>query len=330
MSFFQLGRLGSAAAQTAAERETARLLMDRGDERVDKGDFVHALDFYRGANEIMHVPTTGIEVARSYAALGNLVEARDAALEVLRMKGSPNDPAPFEAARAAAGELARELADQIPLLVIEVAPDEAVPIASLSVDGRPVPRAIWGLPSSLNPGEHLLQLVAPHYRPTDLSLTLTRGDRRTVHLEMLPLPAERTAASPGQPAAPPVAEHRAASPRTTPSGTRLTWPVWLGVGIGGTGLLVGTIAGIVSLERASDAREYCSGNSCSPEAGPDRDAAVQAAHVSNFGWATAALGAALSVTSWWLSGRAQPAKPTSSVSLATAPGGGLLLFRGEL
>lgn len=53
----------------------------------------------------MHVPTTGIALARAHAVAGNLVEARDAALEVGPMPHESGEPALFDAARKSAKEL---------------------------------------------------------------------------------------------------------------------------------------------------------------------------------------------------------------------------------
>jgi isocitrate lyase len=83
---------GFAGAQTDEQRNTARDLMDQGDERVAHQDYAAALTLYRAAHDIMNVPTTGIEVARTLSSLGKLVEARDAALEVLKLPEAPNEP----------------------------------------------------------------------------------------------------------------------------------------------------------------------------------------------------------------------------------------------
>ena len=64
-------------AQIGRDRETARTLMQQGRELTAKGDLKEALKRFKGADDIMHVPTTGLEVARTQAPLGLLVEARD-------------------------------------------------------------------------------------------------------------------------------------------------------------------------------------------------------------------------------------------------------------
>src|SRR5215216_121208 len=66
-----------AWAESAEDRESARQFLDRGDEQVEKGELEGALASYQAAHELMHVPTTGLEVARLLVKLGKMVEARD-------------------------------------------------------------------------------------------------------------------------------------------------------------------------------------------------------------------------------------------------------------
>src|SRR5262249_44553309 len=55
----------AAGAPSAADRETARKLLDDGDAAFEKKDYDGALKAYAAAHAIMHVPTTGIEVAKA-------------------------------------------------------------------------------------------------------------------------------------------------------------------------------------------------------------------------------------------------------------------------
>ena len=64
------------AAPSPAERETARSLMVDGDRLRSAGDLQSALARYQAAHAIMNVPTTGLALAETQAALGLLVEAR--------------------------------------------------------------------------------------------------------------------------------------------------------------------------------------------------------------------------------------------------------------
>ena len=105
----RLGRSGAAllasmlvttsarADPTAADRETARTLMDQGNVLKDKGNLEEALKRFKAADEIMHVPTTAVPVAKLQVALGLLVEARDTlALEHAAHAGEGHRPSAFQ------------------------------------------------------------------------------------------------------------------------------------------------------------------------------------------------------------------------------------------
>ncbi|HEY5960080.1 MAG TPA: hypothetical protein VIV60_26185 [Polyangiaceae bacterium] len=315
-----------AHAQTAADRETARLLMDQGDEQVERGALEAALALYLGSHELMHVPTTGIEVARTYHALGRLVEARDSALEVLRMPSSSNEPQPFTDARAAAAQLAAELEQLIPILTVEIAPAAAAAHATLSIDGATVPKAARDLSHALNPTTHSILASAPGYYDVEQHITLERQERRQLRLDLRPFGKVSASFTHTRDGNAPAIDQAHASDHAT----RWRWPLWAGVGVGGAGLVVGAIAGAFSLDRASAAKRYCNGNVCTPSAQSDRDAASSAARISNIGFAVGALGAVVAIGSWWLSTRPAPDSGASvRLTLMAAQNAGMLHVSGE-
>src|SRR5262245_14039060 len=100
----------AAADASATERETARTLLLSGREKRSAGDLHGALVDFEHANGIMHVPTTGLELGRTQAALGLLVEARATLLEAARHPAEDGEPRAFTRARKEAKELADALA----------------------------------------------------------------------------------------------------------------------------------------------------------------------------------------------------------------------------
>jgi hypothetical protein len=299
--------------------------MDRGDERIEHGQTEEALRLYLGAHEIMHVPTTGIEVARTYARLGKLVEARDAALEVLRIPVAPEERDPFRVARRAAEELARKLAREIPELMVQIAPPEAAGSATLRIDGRSIPRAAASLPHALDPADHVVEVAARGFKVAERRVALAIGEHKSVLITLEATP-QRGAAVGRR------AEGRA--PATIPPDRpkpmdrgRLHWPFWVGIDLGAAGLAVGAVAGIVSLNRYDSAKRHCTGNHCTPEAKPDRDASLVAANVSNVGFGLGAVGIVLAVTSWLVAG--EPRKENvGRLVLEPVRSGGLLRWEG--
>ena len=86
----------ASAEPTAADRETARSLMQEARDLRDKGHVQDALKRFKAADDIMHVPTTGLEVARTQASMGMLVEARDTVANIRKLPvGSPGTELEF-------------------------------------------------------------------------------------------------------------------------------------------------------------------------------------------------------------------------------------------
>ena len=130
----------AAAQEPAPDTEAARAFMVEGDAKADAKDFAGALVAYRKAHAIMGVPTTGIEVARMLALLGQRAEAREVALSVVAMAPVPNEPPPFTEARIAAQKLADELAEPAPPVAPKpLAQPSAAPVAATKPESAPAP-----------------------------------------------------------------------------------------------------------------------------------------------------------------------------------------------
>jgi hypothetical protein len=145
-----------ASEPTAAEKETARALMDEGNARDKRGDHKGALETFRSADALMHVPTTRVAVAKQLAALGMLVEARDIVLQVLRTPAAPDAPAAFLAAREQASTLRDELTPRIGSLRLSLTGSGNLATPRIVIDGAPVSSAVLGVPFRVNPGHHVI------------------------------------------------------------------------------------------------------------------------------------------------------------------------------
>lgn len=322
-----------AQAQSAADRESARQFLDRGDAQAEKGDLEGALASYQAAHELMHVPTTGLEVARTLVKVGKLVEARDVALEVVRMPATARESRPFSVARAEAENLARDLATQIPSLKLELTPEAAASEGTtLEIDERSVPLSAVELGYALNPGAHRVQIAAEGYQTAARNVTLGPGETQTLRVELVPAPKPkaRPRVRKPSPARGPIV--RTSPPPVAPVAPveeSTTWPQWVGFTLGGAGIAAGTVAGVLSLNRTRAAKEHCSGHQCTAEARNDLDMAVKLANVSNAGFAVAVLGVGIGVTGLLLSGGA-PKSTDTSVNVSAAPGMAMLRVQGAL
>jgi hypothetical protein len=256
------------AAQTPSERIAARHLMDDGDRYAEQKQFAEALRVYVAAHAIMRVPTTGIEVARTLAALGRLVDARDAAFEVTRMPIEPNEPKPFGAARREAAELDEQLAKRIPTLRIALAGGADPAMVHASIDEDELPAKALTLPRRVDPGKRLVHVRAAGFAPVDREVEVKEGSTTVVRVELDSLPR-------------------------TPFG--LPPLAVAGLSAAALGVTVGTITGIVSLNKAADARQLCGVDirNCDPAAAGSIESSKTYGWIATASFALALAGGAL-------------------------------------
>jgi len=280
------------AQPSASQRETARAAMKAGDERTAAGDFEHALEAYQAAHAIMRLPTTGIAVALTQEKLGHLVEARDAAIEVMRIPAEPNEPPPLADARRRAAELATAVAPRIPSLTIRV--DVPKTGASVVLDGQPLAGVAAGASWKVDPGPHVVRVSAPDHDPAVKNVVLAEGASVLVTIALTP---QASAAS-----VPP------------PRASYVSPVAYVAFAVGGAALIGGAITGGLAWSQAGDLEPKCAGG-CGPELRSDLDRANALATTSDVLFAVAAAGAVVGVGALiWLGA---PGKGSKSAAIAT-------------
>ena len=286
---------------SAADKETARNLVARGNDKLESGDFAGALEAFRGADAIMGVPTTGLGVGRSLILLGRLIEARDSLLRVTRIPANAAEPPPFVAARREAASLAAALAERIPSLTVELEGPPAGTPVTLSVDGRVVPRATTSLPRSLDPGEHVLIASANGFADERATVTLREGQRETLTLTL----GRQTGGD--------------ASGGGSDAGSPYEAMIWIGFSAAGVGLISGVVTGGLALSAVADAEARCDASNVCPAADQEHaDRAAELAHVSTASFVLTGVGGLVGLSGVLLS----PSEP-ASVSLVPFAAGGV-------
>ena len=289
----QLVSQPAAADTTPADRETARSLMMDGDRLRAAGDLRGALSRYQAAHAIMHVPTTGLDLARVQSQLGLLVEARSTAMEVIHLPVAPGEPQVFTEARKAILELANQLEGRVPAIKIEVQPAHVTYTAH--VDGAKLPAQVRGLPYKLNPGAHTVRIDSPGNASETREVALDDGETRTVSVSLRPV-APAPAAQPQPVAAGAIGPDSASSDaadrdvQARADAGRVRGIV--GLSVGGVALAVGTITGFLSLSQASDVKENCQGNLCAPSERSALSTANTLANVANISLPLGVIGVA--------------------------------------
>jgi hypothetical protein len=284
----------STATVSETDKEQARRLIALGDERFAAGQYQGALDAYRGAELVMAVPTTTLQVARAQMALGQLLEARVSLRRLLSQPVAADEPRAFTAARREATRLSAELARRTPSLAVELRHLSPQARAWLTVNGVSWTRKRLATPQKMNPGDYQIVVWVDGAAMLKRSVRLREGDREVVRIDVPP-PTE--------------------DERTGPSPL-----VYVGFGIAGAALVVGTVTGALSLVRAAEVKEACfSDDLCPRSVEPLQNESVALAHVSTASFAIAGAGAVMGLVA--LIGQPEPTTGQRGARLVLSPGG---------
>ncbi len=251
-----LATAGTAFAQqtqpSAADLESARTLFKQGKDLRATGnpaDIRAALDKFTAAYAYAATPLTALELGRTHAALGQLVEARETFLSVARLKVQSDETDKSAAARSEAADLAEQLRPRIPGVSVKVQSAAPEGKTTLTIDGAPVLIVAGTATRKLNPGDHVLVAKAGAGPDAQKTITLKEGEMQDVALA--PTYAEGAAAPPvGTPPA------RPAEPPPSGSSTGRTLVV-VGAVAAGVGIAAGSVTGVVALSKASSVKDEC-------------------------------------------------------------------------
>jgi hypothetical protein len=185
---------------TAEELETARTLYKEGKELRARGDLRGALEKLQAAHALGNTPVTGIELARTYAMVGQIAEAREVCLYVARLPVAPDETEKSADARADAAKLAEELRPRIPTLAVKPLGAGPGEVAHLSIDGVAIPEAAVGEPQKVDPGKHVVEVrvgEGARARTARQEATVAEGQSAELVVPVAPPPStEHAAAAP--------------------------------------------------------------------------------------------------------------------------------------
>lgn len=314
----------AAPTASAAERETARRLMDEGKARMKEKDPARAVESFQKAHEIMHVPTTGLALARAHLAAGHLVEARDVALEVARIPREGGEPSVFEGARKQARELDAQLKSRIPTLRIKI---RGSGVSKIQIDNNEISPAIIGEPVAVNPGKHVVSAKNVSGGEATGEVELAEREAKEVEL-VLPAQAEPTpkppASAPSGPTSspPPAPKVQGFGNDDSDRGGRSALAQGMffgGLGAIALGGIAGSITGVMTLSKASDLEPQCQNNICGPEATDNLDTAHTLGTISTIGFIVAGAGAVVFGASF-LMPRERSHRASKGISFAIGSG----------
>jgi hypothetical protein len=304
-----LSQAAPARAQSS-QSAAAQVLFDEARALMKAGQFQAACSKFEESQRLDPGSGTLINLADCYESSGKLASAWSTFVDAAAAARAAGNTAREKVAR----DRAAALEPRLPRIVIAV---PSAPPAGLEIrrDDQLVGAAQWGVSIPLDPGEHTIRASAPGRKPWSTQLVLSEGSA-PLTLTVPDLPAEPASVS----VAPP-------EPRVLPSGlgTQRTLALVAG-GLGVVGVAIGSVYGLKSSSRGSDAERYCDERrACWDSKGYDAaEEAVTAGNVSTVAFVIGGAGLAAAGVLWFT------ATPGSSAPSNTAfgLGPGTLKLRG--
>jgi hypothetical protein len=239
------------AEPTEADRASARSLASEGYDALERKDYATAVDRFRHADALVHAPTIGVDLARALIGLGRYVEAYERYELVIREGIPKGSPASWKKALDDAQNEVTTLEPRLGWLVIHV----MGPLdPQVTIDGVEMPEAAIGARRAADPGTRSVRASAPGFEPRTERVTVKEGEEQVVTLVLDR--AESTHEAEAPPPAP------AQSPQTQRRASQL--PAWVAFGIGGAGLVVGSVTGVLALGARSNLADRCPSGTCKP------------------------------------------------------------------
>lgn len=278
------GAFAQPAEPSEANKERARLLMDRGVEREEARDYSAALSAYEEAHALVGLPMTGLSVARAQAALGRLVEALSLAQTVMQMPRWAHETPAYDKARTSAAALEQQLIKRIPAIVVQVE-GAGGDSYTVTIDGRTIEQEEMGKPRRVDPGKHIISVAGEEFEDAQQEIEMAEGEVLTI----------------------PVVLKRLSGPRKSKGWTSSPL-VWSGFGVGAAGIIAGSVTGILSLNQTNDIKNVCNGNACPTTKRDDINEANTLANVSNISFAIGGAGVVVGVVGILIAGDRKPNK----------------------
>ncbi len=277
-----LSTAGLSHAEDAAENvAAARTLGIQGVQLADAGKCPEAIEKLQRAESLHHAPTILGRLGECQVAVGEIVEGTENLNTVVREPLSATAPKVFHDAQDRAQKVLTTATPRIAHLIIRVTPADAK--ASVAVAGKPVPEALLGAERPTDPGTHEVTATAVGYKPASTTVTLAEGGHQDITL-LLEKDPNAVAALP--PTATPAAATTPVSP-PEPTAKKNNTAAYVLLGVGGAGLVVGSVTGALAFGKASD----CPNKVCPTQS--DLDGAKSMATVSTIGFGVGIVGVAV-------------------------------------
>jgi hypothetical protein len=282
-----------AAAQSDADRATARDLGREGEAALGRKDYKTAVDRFRRADKMVHAPTLELGLARALAGEGKLIDSQETYNRIIREGVPAGAPDVFKKAVDAAKQEVDAVSARVAGATITVQGDGGadVPGVAVTIDDQPINSASLGVRRPVDPGDHVVKATADGFQPGEARFTVGESGSQSVQITL------HKAAAPAAPAAaaPAAAQAPVDTPPDTGAPKRSILP-WIAFGVGGAGLITGAITGGLTLGQHSQIASDCGGGSSCPTSEQSKiDSFHTMAMVSNVSFIVGGLGVAAGV-----------------------------------
>jgi hypothetical protein len=287
----------------------ARDLGQQAQAAFDAGNFAESEKLWTGAaNLYPAAPTLTLGLARTQAKLGKLVLAQESYNKIIREQSQNPSPSPafkdaLEAAKVEVGPVSAKIAS----VVIKV---EGASNPVVTLDGQPVSAAGLGLKRPVDPGSHVVKAEAPGYKPAEASFQVAESGSAEAKLKL-----EKAPETPGPLASKP--ETSTAKP--VGGGTNKSSNKTLAIaalGVGGAGLVFGTITGVLALGKHGELSDKCPDGKCPNDVGDDVDSYKTMGTLSTIGFIVGGVGVAAGAVLWFTAPKERTASGASMTQVA--------------
>lgn len=279
-----------AQGQTARDKSTARALTHEGDEFAKRGDCQHAIEKYERAASLYPAASILASLAECQIRSGKLVVGTETAHRVLHEELGPRPKQAFADAQRKARELIQVNESKIAKLRVSVSPS-ALRDLHVQVDDEALPSASLGTELRVDPGSHRVAAQAPGYKLTSRDLTLEPGSAQDIVLQLEPEPKANQQPTAVRPM-PTSGTHPGDGGHVSAQANLM--PAYVSFGVGGVGLIVGTVFGLQALSTKSKLDTNCNqGGDCPSSSRGDVDGLSAKSLISTLGFGTALVGASV-------------------------------------
>jgi hypothetical protein len=303
MRFRWLGVAGVFAAVTVASAAragdggAAQALFDKGVADLEAGRPETACPAFTESQRLDPRPGTLFALADCEAALGKIASALGHYHEYLGWVSRLADD--DRARHAERVELARAqveaLQSKVPTLVLALS--ASAPAGTvIERDGVVLQGAALGVALPIDPGEHVVVTRTPGQPEERLTLSIAAGDAKRLELPFRPAPPPSTAPAPAPVVEPTARPPEPQAPPSDDGGDSQRTLGYVAGGVGLVGLVVGSVTGLLVLDRKATVDAECVNHACTKEGKQAADSGQSLAAVSTIAFGVGLAGLATGVT----------------------------------